>query len=87
MLIGIDDEIEILIPVNSREWDGFLFSPCIEESGISKIADMENEVDEFGLMVIHDEQDELLYGKKDVFMLCPHGFSEPKEENTPAELN
>jgi hypothetical protein len=36
LLKGVDDEMDVLIPLNG-EFDGFFKSPCIEESGVNEL--------------------------------------------------
>ena len=85
MLKGLDGEMEVYIPVNA-EFDGLFRTPCTGESGVSQIADFDIEVDEHGLIVPHDVDDELSAPQKDVFMLLPHGFTEEPHGVSP-ELN
>lgn len=85
MLDGVDGDMEVFIPVNA-EFDGMFRTPCTGESGVSQIADIEPEVDEHGLFMPHEAEDEKLAPQKDVFMLLPHGFTEEPEGVSP-ELN
>lgn len=41
-LEGLDDEIRVVIPQDSQLFDGFFYSPCVEESGKSEMGVNEN---------------------------------------------
>lgn len=75
MLEGVDNEMEVIIPMNA-EFDGIFRSPCAGETGVIEITaeDIEDDdIDEFTQM-------------KEVFAILPHGFGEPHEGVDP-ELN
>jgi hypothetical protein len=86
LLKDVDDEIEVLIPVNAQ-FDGMFRSPCTHETGVSQIADIPTTIDEYGLVEMHDEEDELLAPQIDVFLILPHGFSDQSEDEVNSELN
>lgn len=41
MLIGVDDEMEVLIPM-SAEFDGYFKHPCTSDSGVAELGVNEN---------------------------------------------
>ena len=81
LIDGADDNLKILIPV-SNEFDGFFYSPCKVESGVSKVGIGEELTEE------DVEEMELLnkpIPQEDCFLLLPCGFSEEKDKSH--ELN
>lgn len=83
LLEGVDDNTEVLIPLNAGDgFDGMFFSPCAEESGIGEMG-----------IVDGDEEDLVemeLLGKKTTeqeFLLVPHGFFEIEEDEIDPQMN
>jgi len=82
LLEGVDDNIDVLIPT-SEEFNGIFFSPCLVESGISKmgivdsIEELSEPIDEVLSSLIGEEKDE--------FILVPCGFFDEKDHSH--ELN
>lgn len=73
-LEGLDDNMEVLIPV-SQEFDGLFYSPCENESGVIWIPTDTT-------ITAEDAQEMELLNKpvpeKDVFVLMPCGFFDEK---------
>lgn len=84
LLEGVDDNTEILIPLNAGDgFDGMFFSPCIEDSGASDVGidDLDEE----------DEAEMKLLGIVDTsqptFLLVPRGFFEEIEDEIDPQMN
>lgn len=86
LLEGVDDEMEVLIPV-SQEFDGFFYSPCPGGSGVCGvgIGDSEPipiyEAPNF-VAVVKDEPEE-----QDAFLLVPCGFGEQDDQSHEHTMN
>ena len=72
MLEGVDDEIDVLIPMDMGCFDGMFLHPCIEESGV---ADLEE------AMLLN----KATYIKS--FLLVPCGFFDEDIDDFNPELN
>lgn len=81
LLEGVDDEMQVLIPL-TQEFDGAFYSPCSKESGVLQIGP------EDGLSQ-EEIEEMILLGKplpeEDRFILIPCGFSDEKDHSH--ELN
>jgi hypothetical protein len=81
MLLGVDENMQVLIPIN-KEFDGMFYSPCNIESGVNTVG-TDNDLSE------DDVQEMELLGKElpeeNVFMFVPCGFFEEKDHSH--ELN
>lgn len=75
LIEGVNGDVQILIPM-SMEFDGTWYSPCSEDSGLTKVGTGEWISEE-------DEKEMLLLGKEipeeDAFLLMPCGFGEEKD--------
>jgi hypothetical protein len=81
MLEGVDDNIEVLIPVNTDCFDGMFYRPCSCESGVIKMAANELTEEE---MEKHENLG-LPVPEKEAFLLAPHGYTEEKLGPHPQE--
>jgi hypothetical protein len=75
LLDGMPDDMKVLIPANPMgEFDGILFSPCEEDSGVSEVGG-DGSLDEEEL----ERQDNLgILPVEKVFLLLPCGYGEEK---------
>lgn len=47
------DSMQVIIPVDSIEFDGFFITPCEGESGVSELAVSEDEIEESFVLAPH----------------------------------
>lgn len=76
LIKSLDDNIKVYIPLN-QEFDGFFYSPCEEESGLSELGGdetmSEDEVErELNLGTLKTEK---------VLLLVPCNFDEEKDHS------
>jgi len=70
LLEGLDDEMEVLIPLDSFVYDGKFMSPCIEESGVVQL----------------DNPDNILSPSETTFLLVPCGFFDDIDDEFDNEI-
>lgn len=77
LLEGLDDNMKVYCPFNTEEFDGRLYSPCEEDSGVSEIGGDETMSDE------EFEQAENLGTLKieKVFLLLPCNYDGEKDHS------
>lgn len=84
MLEGVDDEMEVLIPMDMNCFDGMFLHPCIEESGVADMGDDYFEDEE-------ELEEAILLGKTEniikSFLLVPCGFFDDDVDDFNPELN
>jgi hypothetical protein len=69
ILNSVDGTLEVRIPMHGDEFDGWFYSPCPAESGVSEMGIDAGE---------EDAKEAALLGKPmtdKCFLLLPHGFS------------
>lgn len=78
LLVGVDDEMNVLIPT-SGEFDGVFSLPCIEESGVSMMG-IANDIEELS-EPIDEVLTPLVTEEREEFLLVPCGFFDHKDKS------
>jgi hypothetical protein len=91
LLENVPDDMKVVIPVNTSEFDGYLYSPCSEDSGVNTfggpkeipregITIEKNQAGEFVPNFDFDEENEVQH---QLFALVPCGFFSDHTEDQP----
>lgn len=87
LLVGVPDDMEVLIPMDATGFDGMFLRPCTEESGVAELGDSEEDLDK-------DEVEKLIHpaSTEKSFVIAPCGFfgicmDEDEEEEPDPQLN